>query len=720
MPCSAVAGKPLFFLGGAFQHALTAQLADKYVNVTVVDNWNTDVGGTIPPYERWTPDASGGDSCEVHHCVSEGAPCTPWARPYIANTFSHTEGDKVNFAVEKKRGFKNAMGRRSWHGVLPWTAGEAGCPTNLCADGSGYQIYQPAPTQTKYLTLTVDAHFEMLWDDTDGVTMNHITSAISGARAVNANTGEITSMLSSSEDDENYPDPLGGTGPHVQTYHAENGAGWRLEDNGTPEGVVVYYNRDLGTNIDGVSATDAHCGHVVVPANPFFGGGLSLTELITNWNVINSSDPSKQFSIPTDPNGYDETVAYDVTNGDGSITHMSYHISWARTETSYSWKVEFSRSISGALSGNPETQTVSFSGSLTLSNANTSASVLSDIKSNLLSLWPLNDDKLYPWRTDLKISIAPLVIRSERVNVSPLGFNPYQVDDLEHPVDDTNGHAPFSPDWTPTYALRAWFDADCYQWTFGPGTDSSTAAATGLQLLFDGSIIGAPKPAGYQNYFAFNFEDWRGCCFHPPDNPSFNKWSWYQLGWGMDVTTFNTNTGCQLPLNATYWNNWFESVNKPQGAWIIQGDGGRQYYATGCISSDAPSGAGDAAQIVACKYAEILDGWHSQNFALPAGDMKFFLDELHVFCANNASGLGAGSTWALTDATTGTAPPDTTDFSGIWGGPVVGGFYEVSSYSSGVLTLGSKVYDVPANWTSKSNGDDAFCFGKLRWPDESS
>jgi hypothetical protein len=45
----------------------------------------------------------------------------------------------------------------------------------------------------------------------------------------------------------------------------------------------------------------------------------------------------------------------------------------------------------------------------------------------------------------------------------------------------------------------------------------------------------------------------------------------------------------------------------------------------------------------------------------------------------------------------------------------VNGFYNVAVYSTGTLTLGAKIYDVPSNWTSKSKSDEEFCFGKLRW-----
>jgi hypothetical protein len=256
-----------------------------------------------------------------------------------------------------------------------------------------------------------------------------------------------------------------------------------------------------------------------------------------------------------------------------------------------------------------------------------------------------------------------------------------------------------------TGALSGTCSADC---TWG-----ITVTVTGAAPAATGEVLGAPLPAGYQNYWDFNYDDWLGCCYHAVDDPSHITWSWYQVGWGMDVGTFNTNAGCQLPLNATQWSNYFQSVNKPQGAFIFYNDPGNAYYGDGCNSSDdTPSGALDAGALFAGKYAEILEIWPSQNFARPAGDDKFLIDENQTFCAVNSS----GSVWVLTDPVTGLAPPDGTDFSGYWGGAATNGFFDVTVYSSGTLTLGTKVYDVPSNWVSKSNADDALCFGKLRFP----
>ena len=85
-----------------------------------------------------------------------------------------------------------------------------------------------------------------------------------------------------------------------------------------------------------------------------------------------------------------------------------------------------------------------------------------------------------------------------------------------------------------------------------------------LLILFAFFILRceAPKPVGYQNYFDFLFTDVRGCCYEPVDNPGFKQWTWYQVGWGQDVVTFNANTGCHLPLNCTQLFHWVQFSGK--------------------------------------------------------------------------------------------------------------------------------------------------------------
>ena len=174
MPCEAVVGEPRYFFGSPFQHALAPLVADKFVNTTVVDNWDTSDGApaTIPAYERWTQDLSGGGSCEVHFCSPGGAPCSPWLRPFPNNTFSHTSEEKIDFAVTRKRGFKNVQASRCWNGRFGYLDVEAsGAPDTWapCSDPSivgSWRAYTSAPLRTRYTRLDISTAWEWIHNDT--------------------------------------------------------------------------------------------------------------------------------------------------------------------------------------------------------------------------------------------------------------------------------------------------------------------------------------------------------------------------------------------------------------------------------------------------------------------------------------------------------------------------------------------------------------------------
>jgi hypothetical protein len=733
LPCESIAGSPQYFLGSPFQHALAPLLADKFTNTTVVENPDTEAGGTVAPYERFTQDFSGGDSCETHHCIEDGpAPCAPWPRPFTDNAFSHTPGDTVNFAVAHKTGFKNVMARRSWNGRFGYLNKETNdAPdTTECCGGTiaKWRAYTSAIDGTKYLSLAIDATWAQTTYDYSGGgagVPTTITETFSMSQAINATSGLYTfsDLAISPNDDRNHA---------LQSYAP---AMWKWSD------VIARMTVEL-TPVTGGSTKTCTDNSITIKDET----DRLLEQLTWDLNAGTFTRQVYQWS----------SLGTELLNTDESVTVSNTEISYSLTTTDFNTPNSDPDGISS-------TTTLMVTG--TLATPNTSATIYADVK-NLLAEWDLADDAQCPWRADAKVSIAPLVSRDELAAPDfstnffaknfgapvtdafglTLGDNGWIGDcGILLAADPTTGTAivardlpvtsgaiidtgPFNP--FPHCAATAY---SIIGGTLAPGLAfdstngriSGTAMAdghwgvtiqiTGAAPAATGAVLGAPKPAGYQNYFDFNFLDIVGCCFRPIDNPGFQTWSWYQNGWGMDVATFNANSGCALPLNATQWTNYFQSVNKPPGAWIFYADKRQDYFGIGCVSSEAPSAAGDADALWACKYAEVLELWPSQNFAMPAGDAKFWFDENHVFCAMNTSGAGEGSTWTLTDPTTQLAPPDGTDFSGTWGGPVVDGFYNVASYASGTLTLGAKIYDVPSNWTSKSHSDKAACFGNALW-----
>ncbi len=734
MPCEAVAGSPLYFFGSPFQHSLAPLLADKFTNTTVVDNPDTEIGGTVPPYERFTQDLSGDGSCETHHCIEDGpAPCAAWQRPFTDNAFSNTPGDTVNFAVARKTGFKNVMARRAWNGRFGYlnkeTGGGAPDTTECCGDASiaSWRGYTSAIDDTKYLSLAIDTSWEQTTYDYSGggdPTPSTITETMSMTQAIDADSGlyAFSDLTISPNDDRNH------------ALELFSPALWKWSD-------------------------------IVARMTVEISAGLLLTKTCTDNSITLKDDSDRvveQVSWDFGAGTFSRQV-YQWSSSSAQLLTTDESVTVSNTEITYSLTASDYNTPGGDPDGISSTTVLTVTG--TLATPLTSATIYADVK-NLLAEWDLTDDAQYPWRADLKVSIAPLVSRDE-LTVADFTAN-FSVKDFGAPVTDAFGLTLGDDGWVgdcgillapdpatgeaivaidlpvtdgsviDTGPLNPFSFCAATSYTIIGGTlapglalDSSngrisgTATAdghwgvtiqiTGAAPAATGAVLGAPKPAGYQNYFDFNFQDMLGCCYRPLDNPGFQTWSWYQNGWGMDVATFNSNSGCHLPLNATQWTNYFESVNKPQGAWIFFADKRQDYFGIGCVSSEAPSGAGDAGALWACKYAEALEQWPSQNFAMPAGDAKFWFDETKVFCAVNASGSGEGSTWTLTDPATQLAPPDDTDFSGLWGGPVVDGFYNVTSYSAGTLTLGTKIYDVPSNWTSKSHSDEAFCFGKLRF-----
>src|SRR6185437_2510652 len=243
-PCD---GQSLCGAGPLWQHGTnTAQNIPQYINTTDVPDWASS--GTINPYERWTPDPGGGESCDTHFCVDGGAPCVAWPKPYPTNTFA-SSGTNIDLSLCHKTGFKNVQARRTWHGCFGWVSSCVNCNTNLCSDGSGYRSWQGTADQTKYLTMTVEAACHASDVNPDSSVNWSSDSTGSGARTVNAQTGEITSTISTTELDKAVnPD----TGELETDKDVTNGAD---SVTGAPSG--------QSSLIDAAVGTDFHCGYPV-------------------------------------------------------------------------------------------------------------------------------------------------------------------------------------------------------------------------------------------------------------------------------------------------------------------------------------------------------------------------------------------------------------------------------------------------------------------------
>jgi hypothetical protein len=253
------------------------------------------------------------------------------------------------------------------------------------------------------------------------------------------------------------------------------------------------------------------------------------------------------------------------------------------------------------------------------------------------------------------------------------------------PIADADSNAPFSPDWTPTFSQRAWFDPSFYVWTFAPGTDQTNAAAIALTPLYDGSFIGSPLDAGYgqpvgghpRGVYDRDHEQWyrRNCVFGS--------------GWANASEARGLFTPSYLPANAPKWTDDFVASTLYPCAFVSATD-------DGCYLQ---------------KWSEIKLPRVSINCARPYGPDKFLLDETAIYFVSNYTAPTV--TLKNTDFTDPSSLPFTV--ADIVGSAAVGGFFHVNAVGSNTLTLGAKVYDLPSGWNTPSR-DGAACFGKLRFP----
>ncbi len=229
----------------------------------------------------------------------------------------------------------------------------------------------------------------------------------------------------------------------------------------------------------------------------------------------------------------------------------------------------------------------------------------------------------------------------------------------------------------------------------------------------------------------FAFDDYQICT-------SFDEPGIFQYGWGRSVVDFAQNGigtvsydsetssyittfsgGIGIPLNATQWTNLATGLQYGPGGWIFYNHNPSWQNCAGYIYSPAPV-------CIAQKWAETKMPFPSENFFRPAGLDRFAYDENNVYSISASSGgvLGVGSTVTL-ETTFDCASASLSSTSGLWGGPAVGGFYEIALAIGNVITLGTLVYTVPSDWASGSyiydfgtdtaTSDGAYTFGLLRF-----
>lgn len=507
-------------------------------------------------------------------------------------------GSTVSLGKCLNMGFKDVAGVRMWHGTFSWLSND-GCALS----------HSVAPDQTKYLTVTYDVHFSNL-SDFDGTSD---AGDLTGARTVDANTGLITSTVTSTETIKSGQIT---PGTPVITYFTDGGAGYNLvfnPDTGMYD--TVPFASGGGTKID--SGFDLHCGF------PSFAIGVglgSLADYVASWNAGFPSDPVPDITDINSYSGHASHTAFGVTS--------TFDAEFSRDDTSVSW--DFSTSFPTDNPGAPS-QHYSFNGSVTLSNTNLGSAIVSDCYT-LLSYWDLTNNTVYPWRTDSYTMYMPKVARREvQGEINPIGFNAYTIDDLTDPVLDVSGSII-------GYGQISWQDPNSYFWIDVSG---SVASAMG-DTHYDGTIIGKPFlinsgsttfsgfPISVGNgsnqgwgFFNFYYSDAR-FCKTPVDDPDCGTsppWELYTYRHGgtladCDVSNSGTADGGQfiniLPQCSTHWIGNIEAHFIPKGASIACSMGSTGIYVV--------------------KYAECRPRYPSYNFFRPCGDDRWAIDEVSASC----------------------------------------------------------------------------------------
>lgn len=666
-------------------------------------------------------------------------------------------------------GWKGVQVNLAWNGQFGYTSHEYGASpavdnsdTLLWCDATfsyiAYESAQATPDSTKYLVKTINSSWSWTDYSTDPPTTfsNSVSDLIV---SVNQNAG-LASVSGSA------------SGTFVQ--------GW------TSDATTWIYVSDW-TRGDIIARLLSHIYLVAsAPDTPY----------PTTWSGTDTGGTFKNYSQAT--GNVTEQLDYDMATG--SYTYQTWS-EWTNEDLSISLfptnyekatvtSTEFDFELDTYFYPCAPTTQQKTSVSITsvLSGSNTSAAIKTD-RNTLGSTWPLNDNVLYPPRTDLHRQIVPLVSRDQPPEpVLPTGASSLIISDADHPITpDSSGYADTDPLWTPAFVPRIvqnplagsttlffygqrnttappgavgnagvtnaalWEisgGALPSEWNLDTATGIISGTATDASLTYyffnitvtgiaatDGLIKGMPMPrafsdvnsfyyiegfsalpgTAFEDFFQWHFVDWALCCADSGENLNVQ----YKYGFGMWLSDYIAATGAQIPLCATQWSNKNDSITKTPGA--------SQTYNDPTTIGDGPCGAfgfgaSNVKNFQSMKYMEMMDEWDGENWARPGGDDKFLWIENDssgtdaVFSAVNISGSGAGSTWTVTDYT-GATPPDAAIASGIWGGAVFGGFYNVS-YSSGVLTLGPKVYNLPTGWKASQGqtGDDAVAFGQLRFP----
>ena len=452
----------------------------------------------------------------------------------------------VDLAVCHKRGFKTVQARRFWHGQ-PGYFFDSPCSDMPCEPDCGCDIdfftaYAPVPSQTKYLTLSYAVSYSdtLTYYGMDPVVTDWSEDA---TISVNPNSGVFTVDSFSSV---NNFDPTTG---RALNFYPSDGSVWYPPAYG--DIITATSACQLAANLTGPpgdfadpfgfafscgAPTDDNPSYVVI--DECGAGGFSASYV-----VADDGSESIAGSYSLGPDSLTSSISFSSDIGDTSITqtitltvtddYLNYHFSTSHVNLGHE-----------LISYNDET---TYDVTVNLSNPNQATAIWSDTTA-LLANWDMTDDQVYPWRTDALPQIAPLVSRNEvQENISPAIVPPWQ----------------------------SQLDGSSY---------TQVAITDPNATMYDGSILGAPNPAGYQNQWDSRYINTLLCC----DDTSITGCSEcveiYNEGYGGangQAAQAQRLSGVEMPLAATQWTNNLDAVHYRPQAWAMYNDP-TDCYLSGC------------------------------------------------------------------------------------------------------------------------------------------
>ena len=583
----------------------------------------------------------------------------------------------VNYAKCKKMGFKNVQAKKTWHGMFGFSSHDpAGAPSwyqpfksqvnpispgCACEQPAHWETEQLAPDTTKYLKLRGHATIvhNSYVNENDQIKTTTVEETASCNISINRKSGLLE---------------LG------STFHWD-AAKWDANLNAAYRG----YAAPLLIQISGANSETCfsmYLNHLVYDYNlPVWSEtGTSSSRTAVHKNQDNMDETvmtvTTGYSFEYTRSGYQyNSTATWVILSYGKLTVSPTAITWtghgqsncvSQTTSGYHTISDWTEDVTINL-GNPDDPDDP--------NATyTTYKVLSDIN-DLLGKWDLTKDTVYPWRQDNFLTVAPLVSYNEvEYPVSPLPFVsicasvPLRESNITVTADNINH-----------------FDSNSL-------------------LFYNGGVLGAPLPQGYNSYYDYRHITWRCCIGDDGDEVPyiFKYGAWSHSNSATDFTDL------LVPAAATQWTDNLRASTLWPGAWIAYGN------------------VAESNQVWAQKWAETRIPRPSINFARPCGADRYQMDDENsktTLCIANISFSSPTYSITVVGATTIVAndkiiiwPNDenfNTALSGVWSVTSVDN--PNSSAPDIKVTAGTRIAAGvrPTGIIDPGAG----ILGKLRWPD---